>query len=112
MLSSGYYDAYYLKAQKARTVIKKDFDRILDKYDLIMLPTTPSTAFKFGENIDNPLEMYLSDIATIPANMTGYPSLSIPCGFDENNLPFGLQIMGKAFDEKAIASWSSVPAAY
>jgi len=100
-LSSGYYDAYYLKAQKVRTLIKQDFDDTLKDFDVIMSPTTPSPAFKIGEKVSDPLSMYLSDIATIPINLAGIPAISIPCGFD-NGLPVGLQIMGKAFDEETL----------
>ena len=98
VLSSGYYDAYYLKAQKARTLIKNDFEKIFQKADIIASPTTPSTAFKFGEKSKDPLQMYLSDIATIPANMAGLPAMSIPCG-SINNLPVGLQLTAPAFCE-------------
>jgi aspartyl-tRNA(Asn)/glutamyl-tRNA(Gln) amidotransferase subunit A len=100
-LSSGYYDAYYLKAQKVRTLIKQDFDDTFKDFDVIMSPTTPSPAFKVGEKVSDPLSMYLSDIATIPINLAGIPAISIPCGFD-NDLPVGLQIMGKAFDEETL----------
>ncbi|MEK9657555.1 MAG: Asp-tRNA(Asn)/Glu-tRNA(Gln) amidotransferase subunit GatA [bacterium] len=100
VLSAGYYDAYYLKAQKARTYIKNDFSRIFADYDLIMSPTTPSVAFKKGEK-SNPLDMYRCDLATIPANMAGLPALSIPCGFSKG-LPVGLQLIAKAFDETSV----------
>ncbi|MDD4050175.1 MAG: Asp-tRNA(Asn)/Glu-tRNA(Gln) amidotransferase subunit GatA, partial [Candidatus ainarchaeum sp.] len=100
-LSSGYYDAYYLKAQKVRTLIKQDFDDTFRDFDVILSPTTPSSAFKVGEKVSDPLSMYLSDIATIPINLAGIPAISIPCGFD-NDLPVGLQIMGKAFDEETL----------
>ncbi len=98
VLSSGYYDAYYKKAQKVRTLIKKDFDRAFEQVDIIASPTTPTPAFKLGEKTNDPLEMYLSDIMTIPLNLAGLPGLSIPCGL-HNNLPMGWQLMGKAFDE-------------
>ncbi len=98
VLSSGYYDAYYLKAQKARTLIQEDFKKAFSHYDLLLTPTAPTTAFKLGENADNPLAMYLADIATIPVNLAGLPAMSIPCGFS-NGLPIGLQLIGKAFDE-------------
>lgn len=97
-LSSGYYDAYYLKAQKVRTLIKQDFDQAFAKYDVLLSPTAPTVAFKFGEKSSNPLSMYLSDICTVPVNLAGIPGLSIPAGFVEG-LPVGLHIMGKAFDE-------------
>ena len=100
-LSSGYYDAYYLKAQKVRTLIKQDFDATFKDFDVIMSPTCPSPAFKIGEKVSDPLSMYLSDIATIPINLAGIPAMSIPCGFDRD-LPVGLQIMGKAFDEETL----------
>ncbi|MEH7117540.1 Asp-tRNA(Asn)/Glu-tRNA(Gln) amidotransferase subunit GatA [Neobacillus vireti] len=100
-LSSGYYDAYYKKAQQARTLIKKDFEDVFEKYDVIVGPTTPTPAFKIGENIDDPLTMYINDILTIPVNLAGVPGISIPCGFDAG-LPLGLQIIGKHFDEATI----------
>jgi aspartyl-tRNA(Asn)/glutamyl-tRNA(Gln) amidotransferase subunit A len=97
-LSSGYYDAYYLRAMKVRTRIKQDFDEAFKTVDAIVTPTSPSVAFKLGEKSKNPLEMYLSDIFTISANLAGVPALSVPCGFAEN-LPVGLQFIGKPFDE-------------
>ena len=100
-LSSGYYDAYYLKAQKARTIIKNDFDRIFKDYDVVISPTTPTLPFKCGEKVADPLEMYVSDLATIPANMAGIPAMSVPCGF-KDGLPIGFQIMGKSFDEQTV----------
>jgi len=101
-LSAGYYDAYYLKAQKVRTLIKQDFEKVFNKVDVLITPTSPNEAFKIGEKIDNPLEMYLSDIFTIPVNLAGLPAISIPCGFTVNKLPIGMQIIGKLFDEKTI----------
>ncbi len=101
-LSSGYYDAYYLKAMKVRTKIKNDFDAAFKKVDAILTPTSPSVAFKIGEKASDPLEMYLSDIYTIAANLAGIPAISVPCGIDESQkkpLPIGLQFMGRAFDE-------------
>ena len=98
-LSSGYYDAYYLKALKVRNLIRGDFARVFEKCDCLMMPVAPTTAFKLGEKIDDPLKMYLSDIYTIAANLAGIPAISIPCGFDKNNLPIGLQIMAPAFAE-------------
>ncbi|RFU60616.1 Asp-tRNA(Asn)/Glu-tRNA(Gln) amidotransferase subunit GatA [Bacillus sp. V59.32b] len=100
-LSSGYYDAYYKKAQKARTLIKKDFDDVFQKYDVIIGPTTPTPAFKIGEKTSDPLTMYANDILTIPVNLAGVPAISVPCGF-ANGLPLGLQIIGKHFDESTI----------
>ncbi len=96
-LSSGYYDAYYLKALKVRTLIKQDFDRAFEKFDIIVTPTTPNVAFKVGE-VEDPLTMYMNDICTIPVNMAGLPALSMPCGFVDG-LPVGLQLIGKPFDE-------------
>ena len=103
-LSSGYYDAYYKKAQKARTLIKKDFEDVFEKYDVIVGPTTPTPAFKIGENISDPLTMYANDILTIPVNLAGVPGISVPCGF-ANGLPLGLQIIGKHFDEAQFIAW-------
>lgn len=100
-LSSGYYDAYYLKAQKVRTLIKQDFDRTFEKYDVIIGPTSPTTAFQLGSQVDDPLTMYLNDILTIPMSLAGVPAMSVPCGFADG-LPVGLQIIGKAFDESTI----------
>ncbi|WP_202080925.1 Asp-tRNA(Asn)/Glu-tRNA(Gln) amidotransferase subunit GatA [Caldalkalibacillus salinus] len=101
-LSSGYYDAYYKKAQKVRTLIKQDFENILERYDVIVGPTTPTTAFKVGEKVDDPLTMYVEDILTIPVNLAGVPAMSVPCGFSQEGLPVGLQIIGKAFDESTV----------
>lgn len=101
-LSSGYYDAYYLRALKVRTLVKKDFEESFKKYDAIITPTSPTPAFKIGERIEDPLTMYLSDIFTIPANLAGIPGVSIPCGFTKHGLPIGLQILGRPFDEETI----------
>jgi aspartyl-tRNA(Asn)/glutamyl-tRNA(Gln) amidotransferase subunit A len=101
-LSSGYYDAYYLKAQKARTKIKEDFDNAFKACDLIVTPTSPTPAFKIGERIDDPIAMYLSDCFTIPANLAGLPAISVPCGFTKDDLPVGLQILAKPFDEETL----------
>jgi aspartyl-tRNA(Asn)/glutamyl-tRNA(Gln) amidotransferase subunit A len=100
-LSSGYYDAYYLKAQKVRTLIKEDFDKVFEKFDVLITPTSPTPAFKIGEKVDNPLEMYLSDIFTISANLAGIPGISIPCGFSKG-LPLGLQILARPFAEETL----------
>ena len=102
VLSSGYYDAYYKKAQKVRTLIKNAYDELFEKYDLLLTPTSPSTAFKFGEKINNPLEMYLADICTVPLNIAGLPGMSIPCKIDSNGLPIGFQLVGKSFGEETI----------
>jgi aspartyl-tRNA(Asn)/glutamyl-tRNA(Gln) amidotransferase subunit A len=98
-LSSGYYDAYYLKALKVRNLIRQDFIKAFEKCNCIMMPVSPTTAFKIGEKIAEPLAMYLSDIYTISANLAGIPGISLPCGFDRDNLPIGLQILGRAFAE-------------
>ncbi|WP_426451481.1 Asp-tRNA(Asn)/Glu-tRNA(Gln) amidotransferase subunit GatA [Paenibacillus sp. S-38] len=100
-LSSGYYDAYYLKAQKVRTLIKRDFDQVFEKYDVVIGPTAPTAAFKLGSQVDDPLTMYLNDILTIPVNLAGVPAISVPCGFADG-LPVGLQIIGKALDEPTV----------
>lgn len=97
-LSSGYFDAYYLKAQRVRTLVKRDFEQVFEKYDLIAGPTTPTTAFRIGEMTEDPLTMYLNDILTIPVNLAGVPAISVPCGFS-GGLPVGLQLIGKPFGE-------------
>ncbi len=98
-LSSGYYDAYYLKAQKVRTLVRQDFTRVFDQVDLLLTPVAPTAAFKFGEKTSDPLQMYLCDIFTIPVNLAGTCAMSIPCGFDAAGLPIGLQLIGKPFGE-------------
>ena len=106
VLSSGYYDAYYLRAQKVRTLIRGDFERAFESVDLICAPTSPTCAFKVGEKISDPLAMYLNDIFTINVNLAGLPGISIPCGFSKEGLPIGLQMIGKAFDEAALLSYA------
>jgi aspartyl-tRNA(Asn)/glutamyl-tRNA(Gln) amidotransferase subunit A len=101
-LSSGYYEAYYKKAQQVRTLIKCDFDNAFKEVDVIVTPTSPTPAFKIGEKATDPLQMYLSDIFTISVNLAGVPGISIPCGFTKDNLPVGLQIIGKHFDEQTV----------
>jgi aspartyl-tRNA(Asn)/glutamyl-tRNA(Gln) amidotransferase subunit A len=101
-LSSGYYDAYYKKCQQVRTLIKNDFDNAFRDVDVIVTPTSPTPAFRIGEKATDPLQMYLSDIFTISVNLAGVPGISIPCGFTKKNLPIGLQIIGKHFDEEAV----------
>lgn len=101
-LSSGYYDAYYKKALQVRTLIKEEFDRAFEACDVILSPTCPTTAFKIGEKSDDPLEMYLSDVYTVPVNIAGIPAISIPCGLDTDGMPVGMQLMGPAFGEKEI----------
>ena len=102
VLSAGYYDAYYLKAQKVRTLIKRDFDAAFETVDALLTPTTPSPAFALGENVDDPLKMYLNDIFTVTVNMAGLPGISVPAGFSSEGLPLGLQLIGKPFDEGTI----------
>jgi aspartyl-tRNA(Asn)/glutamyl-tRNA(Gln) amidotransferase subunit A len=101
-LSAGYYDAYYLKAQQVRALIKKDFDRAFEVCDVIVTPTAPTTAFRLGEKTGDPLQMYLSDIYTLSINLAGLPALSLPCGLDSDALPIGMQIIGKHFDEATV----------
>jgi aspartyl-tRNA(Asn)/glutamyl-tRNA(Gln) amidotransferase subunit A len=102
VLSSGYYDAYYLKGQKARTLIKQDFDQAFEKVDVILTPTSPCTAFKFGEKTNDPVSMYLSDIFTVSVNLAGLPGISLPCGADDNKLPVGLQLIGPSLGEAGL----------
>jgi aspartyl-tRNA(Asn)/glutamyl-tRNA(Gln) amidotransferase subunit A len=101
-LSAGYYDAYYLKAQKVRTLIKQDFDLAFQQVDIILSPTTPTTAFRIGEKADDPLQMYLSDVFTLSASLAGVVGAVVPCGFDRSNLPIGLQVIGPAFHEPTV----------
>jgi aspartyl-tRNA(Asn)/glutamyl-tRNA(Gln) amidotransferase subunit A len=100
-LSSGYYDAYYLRAQKVRTLIRRDFEEVFGRCDAVAMPTTPTPAFALGEKTDDPLQMYLADIFTVPANLAGLPGLSIPCGL-AGGLPVGLQLLGRPFDEATL----------
>jgi aspartyl-tRNA(Asn)/glutamyl-tRNA(Gln) amidotransferase subunit A len=102
VLSSGYYDAYYKKAQQVRRLLKEEFDKIFANYDLVLSPTAPSVAFEFGEKTDDPVAMYLSDIASIPVNLAGLPGISVPCGFGAKNLPVGLQIVGNTLSDATI----------
>ncbi len=108
VLSSGYYDAYYSKAQKVRTLLKQDFARAFEKCDAILTPTAPTTAFKFGEKSDDPLEMYLSDIFTASANLASIPGISIPCGLSSNGMPIGLQLVGKNWSESQLLNLANV----
>ena len=101
-LSAGYYDAFYLKAQKVRTLIRRDFERVFERCQVLVTPTAPTTAFGLGEKVTDPLAMYLSDIFTIAVNLAGLPALSLPCGFDRGGLPIGLQIVGRPFDELTV----------
>ena len=102
VLSSGYYDAYYKKAQKVRTVIRDEYQRLFEKYDIILTPTSPTVAFGIGEKSNNPLEMYLADICTVPVNIAGVPGISIPAKLDSNGMPIGIQLIGKHFDEETL----------
>jgi len=109
VLSAGYYDAYYRKAQKVRRLIREDFEKAFSEVDFIISPTTPSTAFRIGEKIEDPLSMYLSDIFTVSANLAGIPAISVPAGNDSNGLPYGIQIIGKKFDEGGLLKmWNDV----
>ena len=101
-LSAGYYDAYYLRAQKVRALIRRDFDQAFAAVDAVVSPTSPTTAFKLGEKMDDPLAMYLNDVYTVPVNLAGLPGVSVPCGFDSKRLPIGLQLIGKPFDEETL----------
>lgn len=102
VLSSGYYDAYYKKAQKVRTLVKQGFDKAFEKYDLLLTPTAPMTAFDIDSKISNPLEMYMADILTVPINIAGVPAISVPCGKDKEGMPIGMQLIGKHFDEETL----------
>ena len=102
VLSSGYYDAYYLKALRTKALIKQAFDRAFEKYDVILGPTAPSTAPKLGESLKDPLKMYLGDIYTVSVNLAGLPAISLPYGIDNQNLPIGVQIIGNSFQEKTV----------
>jgi aspartyl-tRNA(Asn)/glutamyl-tRNA(Gln) amidotransferase subunit A len=108
VLSAGYYDAYYLKAQKVRTLIARDFDNAFKSCDAILTPTAPSAAFAIGEKMDDPIAMYLNDVFTVPVNLAGLPGISIPAGLSQGGLPLGLQVIGKAFDEEAVLRVAAV----
>ena len=102
VLSAGYYDAYYLKAQRVRTLIIRDFVTAFEQVDCILTPTAPSAAFAIGERSDDPIAMYLNDVFTVPANLAGLPAISVPAGLSGDGLPLGLQIIGRAFDEETV----------
>ena len=106
VLSSNYYDAYYSKAQKVRRLIRNEIKGIFEKYDFILMPTTPSTAFKLGEHSDNPVEMYLADLFSVQANVAGIPAISLPCGTDNQGLPIGIQVMANDFEERKLLAFS------
>jgi aspartyl-tRNA(Asn)/glutamyl-tRNA(Gln) amidotransferase subunit A len=107
VLSAGYYDAYYLKAQKVRALILRDFTEVFRDVDALLTPTAPSAAFGQGEKMDDPVTMYLNDVFTVPANMAGIPGLSVPAGLDAQGLPLGLQVLGKPFDEETVFAVSA-----
>ena len=102
VLSAGYYDAYYVRAQRVRALIKRDFDAAFAGVDAIVTPATPSAAFAQGEKQDDPVAMYLNDVFTVPANLAGIPGLAVPAGLDRQGLPLGLQVLGRAFDEETV----------
>jgi aspartyl-tRNA(Asn)/glutamyl-tRNA(Gln) amidotransferase subunit A len=102
VLSAGYYDAFYLKAQQVRTLLRRDYEQAFDKVDVVAMPTSPIPPFKIGEKADDPLQMYLADIFTVSANLAGLPGISIPCGFSSDRLPIGFQLLGKLFDESML----------
>jgi aspartyl-tRNA(Asn)/glutamyl-tRNA(Gln) amidotransferase subunit A len=104
VLSAGYYDAYYLKAQQVRTLLRQDYERAFGSVDVVAMPTSPTPAFRLGEKTSNPLEMYLADVFTVSANLAGLPAISIPCGFSSADLPIGLQLTGRPFDEATLLS--------
>jgi aspartyl-tRNA(Asn)/glutamyl-tRNA(Gln) amidotransferase subunit A len=102
VLSAGYYDAYYLKAQQVRTLIRNDYERAFGRVDVVAMPTSPTPAFRIGERSSDPLQMYLADVFTVSANLAGLPAVSIPCGLTADRLPIGLQLTGRAFDEATL----------
>jgi aspartyl-tRNA(Asn)/glutamyl-tRNA(Gln) amidotransferase subunit A len=102
VLSAGYYDAYYLKAQRVRTLIRRDYDAAFARVDVVAMPTSPTAAFKIGERVADPIQMYLADVFTVSANLAGLPAISVPCGFTSGGLPIGLQLTGRHFDESTI----------
>ena len=102
VLSAGYYDAYYLKAQQVRTLILRDYDRAFERVDAVAMPTSPTPAFKLGERVADPVQMYLADVFTVSASLAGLPAISVPCGFTGERLPVGLQLTGRRFDEATL----------
>ena len=102
VLSAGYYDAYYLKAQQVRTLIRRDYDQAFARVDVVAMPTSPTPAFRIGERVSDPLQMYLADVFTVSANLAGLPAISMPCGFTAGGLPIGLQLTGRAFEEASL----------
>ena len=108
VLSSGYYDAYYLKAQKVRSLITEDYSKVFKDVDVILTPSTPSSAFGLNEKSDDPISMYLNDIFTVPVNLAGLPAISVPAAHDSNGLPLGLQLIGRPFEEETIYSFAKI----
>jgi aspartyl-tRNA(Asn)/glutamyl-tRNA(Gln) amidotransferase subunit A len=108
VLSAGYYDAYYIKAQKVRTRILRDFEQAFETVDLLLAPTTPNAAFPIGEKLDDPIQMYLNDMFTVPANLAGLPGISVPAGLSAGGLPLGLQLIGRPFDEATVLRAAAV----
>jgi aspartyl-tRNA(Asn)/glutamyl-tRNA(Gln) amidotransferase subunit A len=102
VLSAGYYEAYYLKAQRVRTLIRRDYDDAFTRVDVVAMPTSPTAAFEIGERVADPIQMYLADVFTVSANLAGLPAISVPCGFTSAGLPIGLQLTGRHFDEATI----------
>jgi aspartyl-tRNA(Asn)/glutamyl-tRNA(Gln) amidotransferase subunit A len=102
VLSAGYYDAYYLKAQRVRALVARDFAAAFERVDCLLTPTAPSAAFAIGEKSEDPVAMYLNDVFTVPANLAGLPALSVPAGLSDDGLPLGLQVIGRAFDEETV----------
>jgi aspartyl-tRNA(Asn)/glutamyl-tRNA(Gln) amidotransferase subunit A len=102
VLSAGYYDAYYLKAEQVRTLIRQDYEAAFERVDVVAMPTSPTAAFRLGERADDPLQMYLADVFTVSAPLAGLPAISIPCGFTADRLPIGLQLTGRMFDEETV----------
>ena len=102
VLSSGYYDAYYRNARQVRTLVRNAFEKVFQKYDILLTPTSPNVAFTMGSKTQNPLEMYLADICTVSVNIAGLPGISIPCGVDKEGMPIGMQLIGKAFAEETL----------
>jgi aspartyl-tRNA(Asn)/glutamyl-tRNA(Gln) amidotransferase subunit A len=108
VLSAGYYDAYYIKAQKVRSKILRDFQQAFAAVDVLLTPTTPNAAFRIGEKMDDPIQMYLNDVFTVPANLAGLPGISVPAGLSRDGLPLGLQLIGRPFDEATVLRAAAV----
>jgi len=108
VLSAGYYDAYYLKAQRVRTLIRRDYDRAFEGVDVVAMPTSPTAAFKLGERTEDPVQMYLGDVFTVSANLAGLPAVTVPCGFTHDELPIGVQLTGRAMDDANVLGIAGV----